>query len=273
MAHQQLADASLQLGNLEAAERACREALSLKPDYLDALITLGQVLMRQSRYVDAREVFLDYLHVRDCYDESKELRGFILLHLDSWHEAYYGLGLVAEALGDPATALEWYRRVLESKSRYLDTHARIGRLCYELGRHEQAREAFEAELVSDPDSFWPHFCLGDIGMRCGRWQEAMEHYQSALQLEPQHATLHFNIAACACQLGRVELAQEHLGMVDHVAFRVPAALQPGDELFRLSASYPVIRHEDAVAINCRNLLSLNPVGLPAKKTSSAFSAT
>jgi tetratricopeptide (TPR) repeat protein len=225
MGYHQLATACFHLEDYEAAEKACRDALALKADYLDAQITLGHTLSQRKRYVEAREAFLDFLREREAYDESKETRGFILLNLDSQHQAHYGLGLVEEALGQLPLALEWYRRVLDKKSRYLDTHVRIGRLCYALGRNDEAAAAFEVELAGQPDSFWSHFCLGDLRVHDGRWQEALEHYQSALQIQPQHPSLHVNIAACAYRVGLLDVAHEHLVQADPNVLGDPTALR------------------------------------------------
>lgn len=225
MAHHQLATACFHQEDYAGAERACRDALALKPDFIDALVTLGHVLSQQKRYVEARDAFLEYLRVCEHYDESTETRGFILLHLESQHQAHYGLGLVEEALGHLPMALEWYRRVLEARPRYLDTHVRIGRLCYALGRLDEAREALLSEVGAEPDSFWSHYGLGDICARDGRYREALTHYLYALQLQPHHETLHVHIAGCAFHLGELDLARNHLGQADPRVLEEPVALR------------------------------------------------
>lgn len=225
MAYHQLATALFHLEDWAGSEKACRDALALKPDFIDPLITLGHVLSQRKRWVEARDAFLEYLRVCAEYDESIETRGFILLHLESEHQAHYGLGIVEEALGQFPMALEWYRRTLEARPRYLDTHVRIGRLCYALGRFDEARTAFVTELAAEPDSFWSHYSMGDIEAKSGRFSEALAHYQYALQLEPHHETLHVNIAACAHRLGNPGLAREHLKQVDPRLLEEPAALR------------------------------------------------
>jgi len=124
MAHHQMATSYLHLGDYARAEGSCRKALAIKPDFLDALFTLGQTLQVQRRYEEARKALLEYLRARDAYRESEESAGFILLSIESRHEAYYNLGLIEEALGDHARAQEWYDRVLESE--HMPRH---GHLC------------------------------------------------------------------------------------------------------------------------------------------------
>jgi tetratricopeptide (TPR) repeat protein len=114
MAYHQLATSYLLLGDYARAEGACREALAIKPDFMDALFTLGQTLHVQKHYGGAREALLQYLSAREAYCESEEAAGFILLSIESRQEAYYNLGLIDEALGEHARAQAWYDRVLES---------------------------------------------------------------------------------------------------------------------------------------------------------------
>lgn len=128
MALHQIASSQLTLGASNEAEAACRKALELKPDYLDALLTLGQSLLEQGELKEAKVAFMRYLEVREAYDETREASGFILLHLESQHQAYYGLGRIAEALGDVTAAIGWYRRALFDRKADLDAQARLDQL-------------------------------------------------------------------------------------------------------------------------------------------------
>ena len=152
MAYHQLASASLQLEEYETAFLACRAALALKPDYIDALFTLGQAQSLCNRPEEARLTLHEYLRVLDRYDEARESCDLILLHLDGRIEAHYSLGRAEEALGRTSEALAWYRRVLASTPRYLDTQMRVGLLYQALGRHEEAASAFETELSTLPST-------------------------------------------------------------------------------------------------------------------------
>lgn len=210
MAYHQLASASMELGDFDAALQACGAALELKPDYVDALFTLAQIHSRCERPAEARHAWQEYLRLLDQYDEVEESYELILLHLRDRTEAHYGLGRAEEALGHGHEALGWYRQVLTGSPGHLDTWLRVGLVCQSLGRYEEAALAFAAELTAQPDSLSAHTGLGEIRAREHRWQEALEHFRAALELEPHRFGLHASIAACARKLGLLELAEEHL---------------------------------------------------------------
>jgi len=141
MAQHQLATSYLALERFATAEAACRAALAIRPDYIDALMTLAQSLTRRGRFVEARASFRQYLRARAGYDEAQEAGGFILLSLHAQHEAYYGLAVCEEALGDHATAMRWFRKTLMCRDDYLDAHERLTRLRAEQGSFGTERDS------------------------------------------------------------------------------------------------------------------------------------
>jgi tetratricopeptide (TPR) repeat protein len=225
MGYHQLATAYFNMADYRAAADACAQALKIKPDYIDALMTLGHTHSQLASYTDARETFLEYLRVREGFDEGQETRGFILLNLHTEHQAWYGLGIVEEATGQLALALEWYRKVLARDAKYLDTQVRIGRICYALDRYDEARLAFCAQLLHEPEDFWSQFCLGDLAVRAGQWAEAYDFYTAAYVLKPDNPHLPLNLAACAFHTDQPELATRHLASVTADILEQPAALR------------------------------------------------
>ncbi len=251
MGYHQLATALFHLEQYEEAEQACRDALAIKTDYIDALMTLGHILSQRKRYDEAREAFLSYLRVRGQYNEADETSGFILLNLQTMHQAYYGLGQVEEALANLPVALEWYCKVLVDRDDYLEAHLRIGRICYRLGRFDEAREAFTKELGHRSDSFWAHFCLGDIAAYQGEWPRAREHYQNAHGVRPDHPDLPFNLASAAFHTGALDEAATLLAQAQPEVQAEPGAL-------KLAARIASARGDEGAADRWEQLLAIEP---------------
>jgi tetratricopeptide (TPR) repeat protein len=63
----------------------------------------------------------------------------------------------------------------------------LGRALYNSGRHDRAREAFEALLEVDPSSHYGHYALGQALKRLGREHEAWTHLRLAVALAPDAA--------------------------------------------------------------------------------------
>jgi len=213
MAHHQMACAHFNLEAYQDAASCCQKALAIKPDFIDALMTLGHSESQRKNYEGARESFLAFLRAQEAYEASEETRGFILLNLENEHQAYYGLGLIEEASGNAPVALEWYRKVLLNQDDYLETHRRIGQLCYADGRWEEAEAAFRIDLEYRPHGFWAHYCQGDLAVRRESWTEAYDHYLEAHQSNPNHAALPFNLALTAFESGQSDKAHDHLNQM------------------------------------------------------------
>lgn len=213
MAHHQMACAHFNLESYPDASECCRKALAIKPDFIDALMTLGHSESQRGNYEDARESFLAFLRAREVYEASEETRGFILLNLENEHQAYYGLGLVEEAVGNAPVSLEWYRKVLLDRDDYLETHQRIGQLCYAIGRWDEAEQAFSLDLKYRPHSFWANYCMGDLAVRRDQWSEAYDYYMEAHQTQSSHPALPFNLALTSFEAGQADLAFDHLSQI------------------------------------------------------------
>jgi tetratricopeptide (TPR) repeat protein len=233
MAYHQLASSHFLQEQYEEAEAACRKALELRPDFIDALMTLGHTLSIRRRYDEAREAFLAYLRARRAYREEEETAGFILLNLATQHQAHYGLGLIEEALGHYDVALEWYGKVAEAREDYLETHLRTGQIAYRLGRLDVAERALKAELKCRPDSFWGHYCLGDVAARRESWSGAYDHYAAAYRLKPDHPHLALNLSTLALRLGR---GAEAAVWLEHV----PADLHQAQHVKRTRAEVAMV---------------------------------
>ena len=222
MAYHQLASSYFLLEDYENAERACHEALCIKPDFIDGLMTLGHALLALKRYEEARETLLGYLHAREAYRESEETAGFILLNIENQHAAHYGLGLIDEALGEHALAMEWFAKVLEAREDYRETHLRIGQIAYRLGRLQEAENALATELHYRPNSFWGHFCMGNIHAKCERWEAAYENFQAAHRIRQDHPELPLSLTTVALKLGLTGDAICWLGVVSPELAEHPA---------------------------------------------------
>ena len=116
--HGNLAVAAYRLGRLSAARREAEEALALRPDYPEALKTLGLVEIADGRTAEG----------------VARLEG--ALRRAEMPEAELALAQVAEEKGDSAGALRRYRALLESyeKRKSTDYHRRWANLFHPGGK-------------------------------------------------------------------------------------------------------------------------------------------
>ncbi len=185
MAHHQLAWAHFVLGEYERAEKYCRDVLLLKPNYLDAMLLLGQVALRQGLPHKAEEFFRMYLDAQARYNETCEIDNIIILHPQSLSAAYYGLGLAAEQGGDRRQARAHYLRVFESSPGYADIACRLGSLALAIGDYAEAEQCFLQDLHLNDRSVAAALGLADLYLIRREHDKAKEYCLKAVDINPQ----------------------------------------------------------------------------------------
>lgn len=109
MTHHQLGWVHFVLGEYDKAEKYCLDVLQFKPDYLDALLLLGHIYLRQEIFDKAELYYRKYIEAQAKYNETCETDNIIILHPHSLQAAYDGLGLAAEYTGDQEKARQYCR--------------------------------------------------------------------------------------------------------------------------------------------------------------------
>jgi tetratricopeptide (TPR) repeat protein len=148
-AHYYLAITSEEIGDLPAAAEQWRRVLALKPDHGSALFRLGATLTKLG----------DVGGARDCYDRARRAPATALLCND--------LGLIS--LGD--------------------------------GRLDEAIEDFQRATVLDPNFAPGWMNLGIALMRAGKARESTAACQTSIAIEPGRAEAHWNYSLALLAIG------------------------------------------------------------------------
>lgn len=161
-----LADASEKLGNLNGAEAAYHQAISLRPQYWAGYDWLGAFYFRQARYADAVQMFQ---------------RVVALAPLN--FQGYYNLGGVLGVQGKYPEAIQALKRSIELRPT-LEAYSNLGATLFSLRRYSEAADMFQQGLKLDDyrDSLtWGN--LGDaLYWAPGRRGEAAAAYRKAISL-------------------------------------------------------------------------------------------
>jgi serine/threonine-protein kinase len=161
-----LADASEKLGNLNAAEAAYRQAISLRPQYWAGYNWLAAFYYRQARYADAVQMF----------------QRVVALAPQNF-QAYYNLGGVLAVEGEYPEAIQALKRSIEVRPT-LEAYTNLGAVLFSLRRFSEAADMFQQGLKLDDyrDSLtWGN--LGDaLYWTPGRRPEAAAAYRKAISL-------------------------------------------------------------------------------------------
>ena len=178
-----------------------REALRLKPDYLDAYNNFGVALLAQGRLEEATASFREALRLRPNYAE-----------------AYNQFGIALKAQGRLEEAMLSYREALRLKPDYAEAHNNLGNVLREQGRLEEAMGSFREALRLNPRYAEAHNNFGVALGEQAQAEEAVASYRQALRLKPDYAEAHNNLGVALGKLGQLEEAM--------VSFREALRLKP-----------------------------------------------
>ncbi|MFW6065202.1 MAG: tetratricopeptide repeat protein [Planctomycetota bacterium] len=156
----------LKVGQLDKAATKTRDALGLAPDYTDARILLGKVLIEQGAYSQAGK------HLEQARGQAPESA-----------EVHYLLAVAAEKAGDMPRALELYRKSHALDDSGIAAIVAAGEVMVQMDRLTEARR-FIAPYLSEADGDPSiHELAGRMAMMQGDYAEAAEQFLQAHDLD------------------------------------------------------------------------------------------
>jgi len=211
-------------GELAPAEQACREALRLKPDYLEANLELANILLRAGRVAEARpllekvgtlgpdtsNLFNSLGHAYALSgDADRALVAFEqAVRLDPRnHEAHNNLGYYLAAKGRRDEAIAHFQ---ESVALHPGPVAwgNLGAAFLEGRETDRAITAFTEALRFEPDSGAGHYNLGRALATAARYEAAATQFAQAVRADATHAGAWYNLGLMQRHLGRTAEARE-----------------------------------------------------------------
>jgi tetratricopeptide (TPR) repeat protein len=180
-------------GLLRAAEFAFKAALERKPDYPEALYSLGSIYLAQRKAAEAKAQFAEAVRLRPGYAE-----------------AWNNLGVVAAEAGDAKEAGKCWQEVVRLQPDNALGHLNLGTLYRRLGRFPAAQDALELAARLDPEDGEVPYQLGMLAAQQGRVREAEELLRHSLELRETSGETLNNLAILLVRSRRVEEASELL---------------------------------------------------------------
>ncbi len=201
MAHNNLATILLdQPGALDRTESHLRAALALKPEYPEAQINLGIVLIRRSRPTEATHHFL----------AAMRYSGDVML-------PYQTLGVLLSTQGPLKDQVGQLAEQLRQQPGSEALADRLGLVLLYHGDFESAREWFAQLTARQPNSAFAFRYYGRALQGAGRSAEAAKAYRRALDLDPRDFEVINNLAVVLMQTGHVEEAVNYARQATRLA--------------------------------------------------------
>jgi tetratricopeptide (TPR) repeat protein len=191
----------LEVGELDNAEQAYRQALQRDPDNVDTYYRLGTVLADKEDYSSAAGQF------EQAVERDPE-------HARAW----FRLGLSQQAEAEYPEAVDSFMKSIRANPRMkMDEDDRggaayhaLGDLYTRYGFFDRALKVYENAILNNEGVARLHAGRGVAQLKLERYAEAAKSFQEALELDSGHVPATFNLAVAHNHLGQHDQAMQVL---------------------------------------------------------------
>lgn len=178
-----------QKGQLQIAERICREVLVVNPHVAAAIHLLG-VIAYQRGEIDAAIELIDQAIVIDPQKSSY----------------YNNLGNAYFSKNEHDAAVKYYRKALEYKPDDMEVNENLGNVLLLQGRREEAKACYHNVLKVKPDHALVCKRLADIHVKQKDLDSAISYYMRAVEIKPDYYEAYDYLAYALERSNRIEEA-------------------------------------------------------------------
>lgn len=173
---------------LEEADQLYRQAISMRPDFKQAYISRGELLLKMNKPSEAKDAYLRALEL----DHN---------NADLW----YNLAIVNIEMKDPSEALRNFNRALDLNPYHKLALFNSALLMQESGEAKlrpEANRRFLTYVKEEPDDANGYFNLGMLAMDANENEAAERWMREAIRLQPGFRSALFNLALLYSQSQR-----------------------------------------------------------------------
>ncbi|TAL26042.1 MAG: tetratricopeptide repeat protein, partial [Nitrospirae bacterium] len=163
-------------GDLDKALEYYQKAVSIDPNYENALFELGYINNEKGEYRKAIEY---YNKVAVLNPRAKD--------------ALNNLGLAYSQLNDIPNAEKWYKKSLELDPNNPLSLNGLGLVMWKDKRYKDAEYWYKKAIQSDPKYFLAYYNLGIVYEADKQYDESIKHYIKTLELKPDYANAMINL--------------------------------------------------------------------------------
>lgn len=154
-------------GEPKESVRYLQKALSIRPDYVDALNCLGNVYMGAENFNVATELFNRAISIKPDHV------GIV-----------NNLGRALNGQGRKEPAVTCFRRALEISPSYVPALTNLGQILHETMRYDESIQYFKRALAHAPNDPYLYSQIGSVYKNTGNFDRARESYNKALRIKP-----------------------------------------------------------------------------------------
>ncbi|GET37292.1 tetratricopeptide repeat protein [Microseira wollei] len=155
-------------------------------------------------------------HRSHRFTEAEQAYRQVLKEQPQHPEALYGLGMLAQQLGEPQTAEQWLSAASQVQPDSVKIWFSLGNLRLAQEQFDSAALAYSQALALKPDSLPIYNNLGYALQQQGLFDEAINYYQKALELKPDFIEADANLGNALHAQGKLSSEQQlHYAQLNH----------------------------------------------------------
>jgi tetratricopeptide (TPR) repeat protein len=154
--------------NLDEGEESFREFLKFRPHDSQGQLHLGYVLLKQKKLAESR----DWI--------QKTIQSGAVTP-----EAFYYLGLIAQAQDDDARAVELFLKSIQQAPSFSSAHVALGATYLKLKDFDRAQRALETGVKLSPDDSKAHYNLALLYSRLNKKEQAQDEMRIVQRLRAE----------------------------------------------------------------------------------------
>ncbi len=222
-------------GRLPEAIAAYRDAIAMRPEFVDAYINLGTVILGLGRPEEALALYRRAIEISP---------GNAMAHGN--------LGKALQDLGQNDDAIAAYRAALALEPENAVSLANLGAVLLEQAAWNDSITVSRRAISLRPDHAMAHANLGTALMNFGRHEEALAACRQAIASQPSGVATHASLGGAMLELGALP---EAVALCRH-AIALDATLASAH--FNLSHALKAMNHLDEATLAARQAVALTP---------------
>lgn len=158
------------------AIKSFKKSLRIKPDYVEAMLAYGKLLIARQSYDEAQNIYTECNKI----DPSNPV-------------PYFYLGIMAKEMKDTARAIALFEKTLVYDGNYYDAVMQLGNY-YAEKKNPDAVVMFNRAMAINPYSDEPVYAKGLYLQKKGLYKDAAALYETVAKMNPNHIFCRYNLA-------------------------------------------------------------------------------
>jgi len=179
-------------GDINGALVSLDKILGINPNYYQALVNKGCILIEQEKFTAAIEILNNAIKIEPALSE-----------------AYNLVGLAMKALSKNNDAITFFKRAIELNPKNDEAYSNFANFYYEQGRLDEASAIYEKLITINPHNHRAFYNLGNILHDLGRLDDALTYYERSISINPHFPDAYFNLGNTLQKLKRYEYAVDN----------------------------------------------------------------